>query len=166
MLSLRPATITDLALLNYWDNLPHVIASDPDDDWEWEKELRRTPPWREQLMAIHAGKAIGFVQIIDPAQEESHYWGDVAANQRAIDLWIGEIDYLNRGYGTQIMQMVIERCFADSSVHTILIDPLQSNLAAHRFYERLGFQFLYLARLGDSDCRVYALSRSDWEATK
>jgi aminoglycoside 6'-N-acetyltransferase len=35
---------------------------------------------------------IGFVQIIDPAREESHYWGDAPGGLRAIDIWIGEAD--------------------------------------------------------------------------
>ncbi|WP_202951049.1 hypothetical protein [Fortiea contorta] len=45
-------------------------------------ELDRTPDWREQLIAEIAGRAIGFIQIIDPAREESHYWGDVPENFR------------------------------------------------------------------------------------
>jgi RimJ/RimL family protein N-acetyltransferase len=75
------------------------------------------------------GRPIGFVQIIDPAREESHYWGDCEPNLRAIDIWIGEADCLNKGYGTQMMRLAIERCFADPSVTAILIDPLASNTA-------------------------------------
>ena len=48
---LRRATPDDLALLRHWDAQPHVIASDPNDDWQWETELHRDPPWREQLIA-------------------------------------------------------------------------------------------------------------------
>jgi aminoglycoside 6'-N-acetyltransferase len=40
---LRPATIDDLALLCRWDEQPHVVESDPNDDWQWETELLRTP---------------------------------------------------------------------------------------------------------------------------
>ena len=91
MIQLRPCTASDLDLLRYWDTQPHVIASDPNDDWEWEIELKRTPHWREQLIALIDGRPLGFIQIIDPAQEESHYWGEVAENLRAIDIWIGEL---------------------------------------------------------------------------
>lgn len=35
----RAATIEDLALLRHWDEQPHKVASDPNDDWEWETEL-------------------------------------------------------------------------------------------------------------------------------
>lgn len=47
MLHLRPATINDLEQLRRWDDEPHVVESDPNDDWGWEKELLRSPPWRE-----------------------------------------------------------------------------------------------------------------------
>src|SRR5690606_19216617 len=107
---LREADEGDVELLRYWDTQPHVKASDPNDDWHWEDELPRKLSWREMLIAEADAKPIGFVQIIDPAEEESHYWGEVAPNLRAIDIWIGESDYLGKGYGTRIMAEVIERC--------------------------------------------------------
>ena len=39
MITLRPATLADLPLLRYSDEQPHVVASDPNDDWQWETEL-------------------------------------------------------------------------------------------------------------------------------
>ncbi len=162
MINLRPATSADLNLLHHWDQQPHVIDSDPNDDWHWEVELSRNPDWREQLIAEINGRPIGFIQIIDPAQEESHYWGDVAPDLRAIDIWIGEEADLGKGYGTSIMQLALARCFADPRVTTVLIDPLASNTRAHCFYERLGFQFVEPRRFGDDDCFVYRLNRADW----
>jgi hypothetical protein len=32
VINLRPATLDDLALLQHWDEQPHVVASDPNDD--------------------------------------------------------------------------------------------------------------------------------------
>lgn len=159
---LRLATPADAPLLRHWDEQPHVIAADPNDDWDWENELARTPAWREQLMAELGDRPIGFVQIIDPAQEESHYWGDVPNHLRAIDIWIGEVSELGKGYGTQIMHLALARCFAAPQVTAVLIDPLTSNTRAHRFYERLGFKFLEHRRFDDDDCLVYRLTRGDW----
>lgn len=159
---LRPATILDLQLLQRWDEQPHVIDSDPNDDWNWQVELSRTLPWREQLIAELDGVPIGFVQIIDPAEEEGHYWGPVAANLRAIDIWIGEKDYLGKGHGTRIMQIALERCFAVAEVEDVLIDPLASNTRAIRFYERLGFKPVERRRFGEDDCIVYRIRRSEW----
>jgi len=154
---LRAATPADAPLLRHWDEQPHVVASDPNDEWEWDQELPRTPSWREMLIAEVDGVPIGFVQVIDPALEETHYWGDVPPHLRAIDIWIGEGAYLNRGFGTEIMRQVIARCFADPQLSAILIDPLASNHAARRFYERLGFYPVGPRRFGDDDCVVYRL---------
>jgi aminoglycoside 6'-N-acetyltransferase len=160
MLNLRPATIDDLDLLRQWDEEPHVVEADPNDDWGWEVELARNPDWREQLIAEIDGRSIGFIQIIDPALEDSHYWGDVEPNLRAIDIWIGAEADLGKGYGTQMMKLAIDRCFVDPAVTAILIDPLASNTRSHRFYERLGFRFVEPRRFGDDDCFVYRLNRS------
>lgn len=164
MIKLRHATPADLALLQHWDQQPHVIASDPNDDWNWETELARTPDWREQLIAEIEGRPIGFIQIIDPAREESHYWDDVAVNLRAIDIWIGEEIDLGKGYGTTMMQLALCRCFTDPTVTAVLVDPLVSNTRAHRFYERLGFQRIERRQFGDDDCFVYRLNRENWQS--
>ncbi len=159
---LRPAVPEDAPMLRHWDEQPHMIASGLNDDWGWETELGLTHDWREQLIAEVDGRAIGFIQIIDPAREETHYWGDVPANLRAVDIWIGEAAYLGKGCGTQMMQLALSRCFSDPAVSAVLIDPLASNTRAHRFYERQGFRFVERRSFGEDQCFVYRLERVDW----
>ncbi|MCB9731857.1 MAG: acetyltransferase [Deltaproteobacteria bacterium] len=163
MIALRPATLDDLALVERWDEAPQVIACDPDRDaWDWPAELTREPSWREQLIAELDGRPIGVVQIIDPALEESHYWGDCGPGLRAIDIWIGEEDCLGQGHGGEMMRLALARCFAPPEVTAVIIDPLVTNTGARRFYERLGFVWEGDRRLGDSDCAVYRLERARW----
>ena len=115
------------------------------------------PEIRTVIAVSYTHLPIGCVQIIDPAREETHYWGDVPDNLRAIDIWIGEVSDTGKGYGTEMMRLALERCFADPAVTAVLIDPLASNTAAHRFYERLGFEFLERRRFGEDDTFVYRL---------
>ena len=164
--TLRPAGPADLELLRRWDEQPHVIASDPNDDWGWETELARSPDWREQLIAEVDGRPLGFIQIIDPAREETHYWGAAPENMRAVDLWIGEAADLGKGYGTQMMRLALERCFADPAVLSVLLDPLKSNTRSHRFYERLGFRCMGQRRFGKDDCLVYRVDRRSHESNR
>lgn len=138
-----------------------MIACDPYGDWNWDSELARSPPWRAQLIAELEGRPVGFVQIIDPELEETRYWGELGPGWRAIDLWIGAAADRGRGHGTAIMKLALARCFADPAVHAVLVDPLASNVGAHRFYERMGFRFVERRRFGDDDCRVYRLDRAD-----
>ena len=174
--SLRDAVPADRAMLERWDAAPHVVACHTDDpdatvaddgDWDWAAELARAPGWREQLIAEADGRAVGVVQIIDPAREDSHYWGDVPGGLRALDIWIGEAADLGRGIGTEMMRLALARCFADGDVTAALVDPLASNVRAHRFYERLGFRAVGPRRFNDeSDCLVYRLDRADWAASR
>lgn len=162
-ISLRNATLLDRAILEYWDLQPDIIESDPNDDWNWEYELTRSPEWREQLIAEPHGVPIGFIQIIDPAKEESNYWGAVPDNLRAIDIWIGEKQHRGKGYGTTMMKLSLDRCFKDNEVTAVLVDPLESNVLAHRFYRRLGFEFLEKRKFGEDHCMVYQLNRKSWQ---
>lgn len=163
-MKLRRATLADLPVLSAWDQEPHVIAATGADagDWDWVEMLTSDPPWRELLMAEVEGRPIGMLQIIDPAEEETHYWGDAEPNLRAIDIWIGAASDLGRGYGTEMMRLAIARCFASAEVKAVLIDPLASNTRAHTFYERCGFRPVGPRRFGDDDCIVYCLYRADW----
>ncbi len=61
-----------------------------------------------------------------------------------------------------MMQLALERCFIDPLVTAVLVEPFASNTRAHRFYERLGFQFLEQRWFGNDDCFVYQLKRVDW----
>lgn len=163
--TLRRALPADLALLRRWDEQPHVGA-DPDDAWAWEQELHEDPDWRAQLIVEVDGRPVGFVQVIDPAREPTRYWGDVPAGLRALDVWIGEAEDLGQGYGTRALELVLERCFADPYVTAALVDPLATNVRAHRFYERLGFRFVEARRLGRAECSVYRIERDAFRARR
>ena len=73
---LRLATPADAPLLRAWDTQPHVIAASGGDDRDdWDQELAREVTWREFLIAEADGVPVGAMQVIDPAEEETHYWG-------------------------------------------------------------------------------------------
>ena len=161
---LRPATLDDLPLLLHWDRQPHVVASNPDSAWDYEADLRESVPWREQFLAELGGRPIGFLQILDPSRDVHHYWGtEVAADLRAVDIWIGEASDLGQGHGTRMMRLALARCFGQPEVNAVLVDPLAANAAAHRFYQRLGFAPLERRHFGEDDCLVHRLERAVWE---
>jgi aminoglycoside 6'-N-acetyltransferase len=156
--------------LSGWDAQPHVVrctTDDPDatsarDSGDWEADLADPPATWEHLIGEVDGRPVGAMLIIDPALEPTHYWGDVAPDLRAIDIWIGPADALGRGYGTAMMTQAIDRCLADPAVQWILVDPLASNHAAHRFYQRLGFHLVGPQSFGEDACLVHRLEASDW----
>jgi len=166
-LSLRNATVHDIALLEKWEQAPHIQASIGAydvNDWNWNYEVPRKVSWRWQLIAVVNEIPIGFVQVIDPLQEETHYWGSCEPNLRAIDIWIGRREYLGKGYGTEMMKQVLrDYCFADPSVEAVLIDPMESNKRVHVFYQRLEFEEEGIRMFGPDVCRIHRLTRDKWE---
>ena len=167
VVSMRLATPTDRAVLESWDELPHVIASGGlDDGLDWTVELARDADWQEIWVAEVDGEPVGVVQVIDPHREETRYWGDIEPGWRAIDIWIGPAEMLGRGYGTQMMEQALDRCFADPTVHAVLIDPLVGNEGAIRFYRRIGFVEIEDRWFGDDECLILRMDRADWAARR
>ena len=178
----RNATINDITLLLQWDEKEHLQGSwmgDVDfNDWNWEYELRRNDvSWRYQLIAEtfvenddsnedeNRTIPIGFVQVIDPFEEETHYWGiDCERHLRAIDIWIGDERYINRGYGTQMMKQILASAmvFGNTNVTGVIIDPMAENDAAHRFYQRLGFIPIGIRYFGPDKCLIHRMNRTDY----
>lgn len=163
-ISLRIAEPSDVATLKYWDTKPHVIASGGiDDSYDWEKEVARVVPWQEILIAEIDNRPIGVIVAIDPAEEITHYWGEIEANLRALDIWIGEEADLDKGYGTQMMEQVLKRCFSDPKIKAVLVDPLITNIKALNFYEKMGFKQIEQRKFGNDECFVYKIERRDYE---
>lgn len=166
-LKLRPATLADVPTLDRWDREPHVIAATSDDpnapkafgDLYWPEELAMQSPVYEYFIAELDGRPIGAMQIIDPHLEPTHYWGKIAPNLRAIDIWIGDARDRGQGHGEQMMRAALDRCFADPRVTAVVIDPLASNTRAHKFYERLGFEPVGRRMFDEDDCLVHELTR-------
>ena len=165
MLTLRTATLDDVPRLKAWDQDPDVQAAvGSNGATDWETEVSQQVDWGETLIAEVDGRPIGFLRIIDPAKEESHYWGEVGPGLRAIDIWVGAAADRARGIGARMMSLALDRCFAAEGVQAVIIDPLETNVRACRFYERLGFRFVERRRFGDDDCVVYRLNRQAWLA--
>lgn len=162
-LHLRQALLADAEMLYRWQQQDYLREVLGDDDWHWREELAKHPTWREQLIAELDGQPIGYIEIIDPALEESHYWGDCGANLRALDIWIGVPELVGQGWGGKMMQLALRRCFSAPEVKGVLLDPLATNTKAHRFYEKLGFKFIEQRVFADDVCYVYYLDRSTYQ---
>lgn len=157
---LRSATVDDIPMLQEWDRDPDVAASSgEDDEFDWVYEIPRDVPWRELLVAEVDGRPVGFLQLIDAAEEETHYWGDIEPGPWAIDIWIGSAADRGRGVGAEMMRQALERCFARPGVDHVLIDPLVANSRAIRFYERLGFRHVGVRWFDEDECAVMRVDR-------
>lgn len=162
-MQLREATIDDLETVRWWHQQSHVVDAGPGHDYKWERELTRNPEWRKQFVALINEQPIGFVQIYDPYDEDTGRWDNVSRKLRAIDIWIGETDDLNKGYGTTMMQLAMKQAFEDPEVHALLVDPIITNKKAQRFYARLGFKFVESKKIYGESCYILKIRRDQYE---
>lgn len=159
---LRLAEPADVPTLAKWDQAAHVRAVSGDDGpWDWSSEI--DVPWQEVWLCEVGTRPIGVVIVLDASADPSNYWGHeserVSPGTYAIDIWIGEIDALGRGFGTSMMKHAIARAFDAHGAHTIVIDPLATNTRAIAFYRRFGFVEVGPRRFGTDDCLVLELLR-------
>lgn len=146
--SLRPARLDDAVFLERWDRDADVTAAHGAEaqeaeiwrDEDWRAEIAAAPLWRRILIGEENGRPVGVIVDIDPALEETHYWGDCGPGFRAFDTWIGEAKDRGRGLGAAMMRQGLALAFADPAVKAVVIDPIVSNVRAIRFYERCGFR--------------------------
>ena len=139
-----------------WDKAPHLNGLfGSDEGYDWQAEISADVTWQQIYIATANGEPVGVIIVLDPSCDPTGYWGDLGPNVRAIDLWIGEPDWLGKGVGTQMMRKAIDMYRANEGVTTFYVDPLISNERAHRFYERLGFRRIDQRRFGEDECYVY-----------
>lgn len=170
--TLRRATAADIVWLELWDDEPDVVAATSDDPSAtvafagivWADEIAAQSAFMQYYIGEVDGRPIGAMQLCDPQLEPTHYWGDVAPNLRALDIWIGAAADRNRGYGAEMMRLALALCFAEPRVTAVIIDPLASNTRAHRFYRRLGFKPIGRRVFGRDECLVFELARRHWQA--
>jgi aminoglycoside 6'-N-acetyltransferase len=156
-------TIDDVAWLVRWDEDPDVAAAigGRSAGWyDWPAELVRDVSWRELLIAEEDGRPIGFLQLADAREEESHYWGDIEPGTWALDILIGSPGDRGRGLGAAAMALALDHAFDRHGADTVVIDPLVSNHRAIAFYERLGFERVEVREFDDDVCLVMRLPRN------
>lgn len=74
-----------------------------------------------------------------------------------IDLFIGNEEYLNRGFGTEIMTQFTQYVIEHFKAEKVLIDPETDNKRAIRCYGKVGYKFLRYGHDGVSGSTVMQL---------
>src|SRR5262245_22119671 len=113
--TLRRATQADSGWLDLWDTDADVIACSTDDPdatiafegTEWADELVAQDEHSQYFIGEVDGRPVGAMQICDPHLEATHYWGEIAPNLRAVDIWIGAPSDRGKGHGFEMMRLAV-----------------------------------------------------------
>lgn len=154
-ISFEPLTADDFPLMHRWLNNPEVAR------WYGLGMENQTYPSLDEVVAHYAprmlgetpthsytmrvdGERIGYIQSYRVGDWPDYAKAiDVDDDAWAVDLYIGEDEYRDRGLGGRILgQFVDEHVFTRPGVNVCLISPHPDNARGIRSYEKAGFRYV------------------------
>ncbi|MGM0883890.1 MAG: GNAT family N-acetyltransferase [Bacillota bacterium] len=93
-----------------------------------------------QCIIEYNKEPIGYLQYYSISNTEyEHYGYNNDLNVYGMDQFIGEINYWNRGIGTDLIKATIQHIIKSKQVNKIVMDPQCWNHRAIKVYEKCGF---------------------------
>ena len=135
-LKFRPLTSDDYPLLLEWLSREHVRQWWDDGEDTLEKVALHYGEEEEGLERFILVEALEGVE--KPIGYFQHY--RAPGGVIGIDQFIGEVDYVNRGVGTEAVGMFVEMITREHEPSGIILDPSPDNKRAIRCYEKVGFR--------------------------
>jgi RimJ/RimL family protein N-acetyltransferase len=89
-----------------------------------------------------------------------------------VGIMIGEKSYWNQGYGTEVMELLLEHGFDTLNLHRIGLRVFSKNKRAIRAYEKAGFIYEGMLRQGNYqhglyyDVHLMSVLKDEWVAKK
>ena len=144
MITFRKLSKTDFMMLHNWLKAPHVKEYWYQNESFTYKEIEEKYSKRleegivESFIIQKNKKDIGFIQTYIIDEPDPFMVKDVI---KGIDLYIGDINYIHKGFGKEIINNFVSNyIFNDSSVRYAGIDPEVENTIAIKAYEKSGFK--------------------------
>lgn len=143
MISFRQMQESDISLVLNWLKQPHVsefwfsVRNSSDEELHEKYHKRLKEGVIELYIMTVNNHDIGLIQTYFLEHDNPFH---VNGPAKGIDLFIGDKDYLNRGFGSQLIELFMtQHVFNDSEVSYACIDPEVANERAIHVYEKCGF---------------------------
>jgi RimJ/RimL family protein N-acetyltransferase len=162
----RRMAMDDLPLMYRWLQTPHVL------EWWWdgvapsyaavEEKYGRSIRGKERTDAyliLYDDRPIGYIQTY-MIRDYPNYAEIVDADDGAagVDLFIGEVKYLYKGLGSQILRLFLrDVIFGAGDATSCIIGPSETNRIAIRAYEKAGFRFFKTVPSADGPTPEYLM---------
>lgn len=79
-----------------------------------------------------------------------------------IDQFIGEVNYINQGIGTQLIREFVNQLFIDPAIQKVIIDVDPSNHRAIRCYQKVGFKLVGKIDTPDGLAVFLEIEQQNW----
>ena len=148
-INFKKLQISDLRLMYKWLNTDFVKQWYGQKNYSYEEVFEKysakmsVENLSNPFLILYARTPIGYIQSyrISDFPDYNKY---VRADEKTagIDLFIGEDDYIHKGFGTAILtKFLAEIIFSDDRIMRCVIGPEPKNEAAIRCYEKVGFRY-------------------------
>ncbi|OFZ49425.1 MAG: hypothetical protein A2381_12475 [Bdellovibrionales bacterium RIFOXYB1_FULL_37_110] len=139
----RPLMEKNLGLVMSWLKEPHVKEFwDDGDNWEEiykQYILKISSDVVKQFVVYLDNEPVGFIQFYWAAKVGVGWWKDYPDDVIGIDLYIGDLNYIGNGFGTNMIKAFIKFLQSNYKFSKIITDPSPDNKRAIRCYEKAGF---------------------------
>lgn len=144
LLKIRVFEDNDIILMKTWLNKEHVRKwyEDPN-DWLTEIYGRFDKfSFVNHFIALYDNKPIGFCQYYTCADANETWYGDIPlVESYSIDYLIGEENYLGKGLGKAIIDLLVKEVFSLNEAQRIIVLPEIENTASCKSLLANGFTF-------------------------
>lgn len=154
----RPVNITfqkleesDLLLVFEWVHKPFVKQWFEHEALEWPAFVERFHTFMESptiynFIMYDAERPFGYIRYYAAFEWPDGFGNYEPDGTYGIALYIGEPDYIGKGFGTALLRQFILKIMSDQKVLgnqivMFIIDPDVQNIAAIRTYQKVGFTF-------------------------
>jgi len=134
----------DINLVKKWLQKPHVAEwFEHPDAWIEEIEQRKTKySFIRHFIIEDDNKPIGFCQYYDFSMGGETWNGSVPSEGSwSIDYFIGEPEYLGKGYGKSIVIQLTKNIFACTDAHRVIVQPEPGNQRSRNTLLSAGYCF-------------------------
>ncbi len=144
----KPVEENDLPLLYSWFKKPHVelwwpVPEEQEDFFKSFLERIRAGVKKPYIVLLN-DLPIGYLQSYSVNQATHSWLPELPGNKNVIgiDQFIGEPDYLYKGFGPLFIKQFVDDLIAKDPALTVIVDPDPTNTVAIRCYEKVGFKQL------------------------
>ncbi len=143
-LKVRRLEEKDKHLLSKWLSTPEVLKyyegrDNPFDLEKVERVFYSSDDDEVKCIIEYEGKSIGYIQYYELDEDTKKEYGYESCRIFGTDLFIGEVDYWNRGIGTLLVSSMTEFLIDGMKAVKVVMDPQVWNERAIKCYEKCGF---------------------------
>ncbi|WP_408010620.1 GNAT family N-acetyltransferase [Pseudalkalibacillus sp. A8] len=142
---IRPLEKEDAVLLVKWLNDPEVLQwyegrDRPHDLHKVYEHFYENDNRVSRNLVMWNQTPIGYVQYYPLSEKEKRIYSyKLHESIYGMDQFIGELDYQNRGVGTDLVNAVVDYLFHELEAEKVVMDPQVRNHRTLRCYEKCGF---------------------------